>query len=664
MCSEGELLSPGMKGLAMTPEQIIATVMALLAAEPADKAFPTIAAGGAAAEYPVTIEACPRPLPAAEVEGKTVICGRVDVPEDHDASGGPRIKLSFAVLKARTQSPAPDPLIYLHGGPGGGAVRDLAGIVVPIFEGHRARRDVVTFDQRAAGISSDMVTCFGTFENSLLDLFQPANLDGAKIQDMLSKCTDELKAGGRNLSAYNTVQNAKDVRAVMQALGYGDYNIYGISYGTKLALEVMRSAPEGVRSVVIDSVFPPNARAYDTNILPVQEGVQQVINQCAADAACAAAFPDLEATIQRVAVKLEKNPIPASRGRPEINVTTLIKLFEDRNAYGHWPNATGYIPLIVTEWDRGETGTYDQLASGTTARAPESAEMLKPYADRLAPDQMVIALMLLEGAAGAARDNRNEAHALSALSDSLTRSAQGGTSLALRLDKAMTDAMIATRSKEEMLRFASAYAGLARQTPSRAQLRALIIDHLPAANIDPTLALLDQLTDGDVAEVFAAVSAEARGRYKPIIDILDLMVVACTEDLPFNSREGMQAVVDGLKFRFLAKSSNVDDTLYQLCPYIPPALPFPGFHDPVTSDIPSLVMYGFNDTQTATEEALLAAEGLSRSTALGFPEAGHAALVFSQCAKDIGMAFVERPTEALATGCIETLRPKFILPGN
>lgn len=263
----------------MTPDQIIATVMAQLTTEPAATSFPVIAGGGAVAEYPVIIEACPRPLPPAEVEGKTVICGRVDVPERHDKPEGPRIALSFAVLKAHTQSPAPDPLIYLHGGPGGGAVRDLAGIVVPIFEGYRARRDVVTFDQRAAGISSDMVTCFSTFENSLLDLFQPASLDTAKFTDILSKCTGELKSNGRDLSAYNTVENARDVRALMQTLGYSDYNIYGISYGTKLALEVMRSAPEGVRSVVIDSVFPPNARAYDTNILPVQEGVQQVINQ-------------------------------------------------------------------------------------------------------------------------------------------------------------------------------------------------------------------------------------------------------------------------------------------------------------------------------------------------------------------------------------------------
>jgi pimeloyl-ACP methyl ester carboxylesterase len=646
----------------MNADQVIAAVMALLAAEPADKAFPTITAGGARPEFPVTVEACPRPLPAAEVEGKTVICGRVDVPEDHDEPDGPRIALSFAVLKAHTQSPAPDPLVYLHGGPGGGAVRDLAGIVVPIFEGHRARRDIVTFDQRAAGISSDMVTCFSTAENSIVDLFRRDKLDNAKTEEIFGKCTTELKNGGRNVSAYNTVQNARDVRAVMQALGYGDYNLYGISYGTKLALEVMRTAPEGVRSVVIDSVFPPNARAYDTNILPVQEGVQKVVDQCAADAACAAAFPDLEATIQRVAVKLEKNPIPAARGRPEINVKTLIALFEDRNAYGHWPNTTGHIPLIVTEWDRGETGTYDTLASGATARAPDGGELLKPFAGKLTADQTVIARLLLEGAATARRDETFTGYALASLSDSLAMSARDVTSLAKRLDKMMTDAIVATRSREDMLRFASAYAALARMAPDRATLRALIVDHLPADDIDPTLALLAQLTDGDVAAVFFAVSKEARTIYKPLVDVLDLMVVACTEDTPFNSREGMQKVVDGLKFRFLAQSTYVDTTTYDLCAYLPPALPSPGFHDPVTSDIPTLVMYGFNDTQTSTEEALLAAEGLSRVTTLGFPEAGHAALVFSQCAKDIGLAFVERPGEELATDCIATLKPRWVLP--
>lgn len=226
----------------------------------------------------------------------------------------------------------------------------------------------------------------------------------------------------------------------------------------------------------------------------------------------------------------------------------------------------------------------------------------------------------------------------------------------------MTDAIIRTRSREDMLRFVSAYASLARMAPDRATLRTLIVDHLPADDVDPTLALLEQLTDGDVAEVFSAVSKEARNIYKPLVDVLDLMVVACTEDVPFNSREGMQKVVDGLKFKFLAKSTYVDSSTYDLCTYLPPSLPTPGFHDAVTSDIPTMVLYGFNDTQTSTEEALLAASGLTRATTLGFPEAGHAALVFSQCAKDIGLAFVERPGEPLATDCIATLKPKWILP--
>lgn len=646
----------------MNTEQIIATILGLLSAEPADKAFPIIASGGAVAAFPVTIEACPRPLPATEVEGQTVICGRVDVPENHDTPEGTRISLAFAVLKARTLSPAPDPLVYLHGGPGGGAVRDLAGIVVPLWEGHRARRDVVTFDQRAAGISSDMVTCFSTFETSLLDLFQPAKLDDSKQKEIFSKCTAELKEEGRDLSAYNTVQNARDVQAIMQTLGYPEYNIYGVSYGTKLALEVMRSAPEGLRSVVIDSVFPPNARAYDTNILPVQEGVQQVINQCAADTACAAAFPDLEATIQRVAIKLEKNPIPAARGRPEINVKTLISLFEDRNSFGHWPNTTGHIPLIVTEWDRGETGTYDRLSSSTAGAAKDPGEILKPFADKLTPEQTVIARMLLEGANAAARDEMVRRYALSSLSDSLAKTSRGETSLSVRLDKMMTDAMIRTGAREEMLSFAADYASLAHKAPDREILRTLIVTHLPAQDIDPTLALLAQLTDGDVQAVFAAVSKETRTIYKPLVDVLDLMVVACTEDMPFNSPEGMKAVVNGLKFKFLAQSSYVDTTAYDLCPYVPPALPRPDFHEAVTSDIPTLVLSGFNDTQTSTEEALLAAKGLKNATALGFPEAGHGALIFSQCAKDIGLAFVERPDAALSTRCIETLKPKWVLP--
>lgn len=646
----------------MTPEQIIAVVTGLLAAEPASLNFPVIAAGGAEAAYPVRIEACPRPLPPLEVEGKTVICGRVAVPENHDRAGGPQIELAFAVLKARTQSPAPDPVIYLHGGPGGGAVRDLAGIVVPLWDSYREDRDVVTFDQRAAGISSDMVTCFGRLDARIADLMSPASMTDEAVTSLVGECAEEVKSSGRDLPSYNTVQNAKDVRALMATLGYDSYNIYGVSYGTKLGLEVMRSAPEGVRSVILDSVAPPNAPFYDTNIVPVEEGIQQVIDQCAADAACAAAYPDLEATIQRVAEKLRLNPIPAARGRAEVNVATLIGLFEERNAYGHLPRATAHIPLIVTEWDRGETRTWDMLSSGGTAHLPATGEILAPHADALTPDQTGLATLLLDGAAARRTGDGATARGLQALSDSLSRQASGATGLAKRFDAAMTEAIIRTGSREAMLAFAQAYAALASEAPSRAALAALVRDRLPAGDVAPTLAMLDQLTDGDVAAVFAAVSGEARTAYAPVVGVMDLMVVACQEDMPFNSIEGMNAVVDGLKFRFLAQSTYVDASPYQVCAHLPPALPMPGFHDPVVSDIPTMVLYGFNDTQTSTADARLAAASLTNARIYGYPEAGHGALIFSQCARDMGRAFIEHPERAPADGCIDGLRPDWVLP--
>jgi hypothetical protein len=146
--------------------------------------------------------------------------------------------------------------------------------------------------------------------------------------------------------------------------------------------------------------------------------------------------------------------------------------------------------------------------------------------------------------------------------------------------------------------------------------------------------------------------------------VLNMMVVARTEDFPFNSRAGMQEVVDGLKPKFLARSAIVDGSAHDLCTYLPPSLPTPGFHDALTSDIPTMVLGGFNDTQTWTEEALLASEGLTRATTLGFPEAGHAALVFSQCARNIGLAFVARPGEPVAINSIATLKSKWILPAD
>jgi pimeloyl-ACP methyl ester carboxylesterase len=646
----------------MTPDQILATVMALLAAEPDPAAFPAVTGGGADARYPVTVAPCPRPLAAGEIEGKTVICGTVDVPERHAAPDGRRISLAFGLYKSRSLAPAEDPVIYLHGGPGGGAVADLATTFYFLFDQYRDRRDIVTFDQRAAGLSSDMVTCFNTFEGNIFELFTGTG-DDAQTAAMLADCMAELNAG-RDIAAYTTPENARDVQALMRTLGYGTWNLYGVSYGTKLALEVLRTAPEGTRSVVLDSVAPPNSRFYDENILPLSESIDAVVRLCAEDAACDAAFPDLRATILRVADELDRSPIPAERGRPAVTLETLVSMFESRNSFNSWPNVTAHIPLVLNEWDRGDTTTWDMISAGGTARAPTTAERLQPHEGKLTPEQRALAALLFEGAAAGRTEAAARAAAVGALEASLARGATGAQGLARRFDAAVTASIVASRDRDAMLAFARAYAGLARQEPSRATLEALVRDHLSAADVEGVLALLAQLTEGDVAEVFANVGTEFRQRIKPLVGVTDLAIVACQEDVPFNSLDGYRAFTAALPWPFLARPEFSGSSLYEFCPGLAPALPFEGFHDPVASDIPTLVLWGYNDTQTSMKDALLAAESLTGAQAVGFPEAGHGALVFSKCARDIGRAFIDRPGEPVNAGCTEALRPRFVLsPG-
>ena len=646
----------------MTPEQIIAVVTALLAAEPDPAAFSVIKAGGAHPAYPVTVEACPaQAVPPTEVEGRTVICGRVTVPEDHAKPEGRRIDLAFAVLKARTQSPVPDPVIYLHGGPGGGALTALSGVVRPLFDGYRNRRDVVTFDQRAAGISSDMVTCFHTLGGDLFELLVPSAAADDMQTVFFKDCLAELAEQGTDLTAYNTYQNALDVRAVMQALGYPEYNIYGVSYGTTLGLEVMRSAPEGVRSVVLDSVSPPQAKVYEENAKPTQESIQAVLDQCAADAACAKAYPDLEAVLMRVAAQLQMAPIPAARGKPEVTIMTLIDLFAKRNTYGALPSATAYIPLILTEWDRGDTTTWDLVAAGATAAPPGTAQRLQPFVGRLTPDQKTLAGLLFEMAASEAREDQGQYAAVQALAESLKAKSAGASDLMGRFGDLLQASIVGRKSKDATLSFLRAIAALVPMSPSKEVLRDLVADHIPPADQPDILAVLDLMTDADVAAFFADVSEQARSSWAGYVAGVDLFIVACQESVPFNTRAGFEAFSASLKFPFLNLDTKEQAEMFEICALFPPA-PRQGYHDPVTSDIPALVLYGLNDTQTSSADAKDTAAKLGRARVLGFPEAGHAALIFSQCARDIGLAFVEQPTAELATGCIETLRPKWVLP--
>ncbi|TES89050.1 MAG: alpha/beta fold hydrolase [Anaerolineales bacterium] len=248
---------------------------------------------------------CPFSVPGDQ----TVECGFVVVPEDHENPDGPTIKLAVAVFKDQSDAHLPDPVIILSGGPGEKTVHN-APAITQAFAPIRQDRDLIIFDQRGVGLSEPALECPEVVQVSFELLDEPDT--GIAMQesfDAVMACRDRLLSEGHNLSAYNTVQNAADVEAIRVALGYEQLNLWGGSYGSQLAQATMRDYPDGIRSTVIESVYPLEVSfVVDTNST-VPDAIMRLLATCTADEACDSAYPNLQEVLFEIIDRLNAEPV-------------------------------------------------------------------------------------------------------------------------------------------------------------------------------------------------------------------------------------------------------------------------------------------------------------------------------------------------------------------
>ena len=246
-----------------------------------------------------------------EPPGHDVECGWVIVPEDHIRPEGKTIKLATARFKSDASQPEPDPVIYLEGGPGGSALKSYISQFDFLFGPLLEKRDVILFDQRGTGYSQPALTC-PEYNQAVIDML-PKDLKAAESEAIANKallaCRDRLVKDGVNLDVYNSAQNAADIEALRQALDYDRVNLYGISYGTRLALTALRDAPARLRSVVIDSVYTPQADLYSQIPVNGERAFEAMFRACAAEPTCAENYPDLRDTFFALKAKLDKQPV-------------------------------------------------------------------------------------------------------------------------------------------------------------------------------------------------------------------------------------------------------------------------------------------------------------------------------------------------------------------
>ena len=244
-------------------------------------------------------------------------CGMLAVPEDRNHPDGRRIRLQVAVIESTGAESDDGPVLYLDGGPGGNTIASLQ-YVLPAFEPFLENHDFVFFDQRGVGSSSPSLECPGLkqfFYTVLGEDLAPEEYRRRTL-DATEECLRDLTSRGANISAYNSVENAADVEDLRRVLGYEQWNLFGISYGTRLALTVMRDFPAGVRSAVLDSVYPLQVNLFTENLDNTARSLRLLFDSCSADPVCAANYPDLETVFYEQVDALEQQPVEVPLQNP------------------------------------------------------------------------------------------------------------------------------------------------------------------------------------------------------------------------------------------------------------------------------------------------------------------------------------------------------------
>jgi pimeloyl-ACP methyl ester carboxylesterase len=289
---------------------------------------------------------CPFPVP----NGYTIECGYLIVPENRARNDSGSIQLAVAIVRAPQASQQP-PVLYLAGGPGSSALdeflSDTEGWDYPFLQ----TRDLILLDQRGTGYSFPTLDC--------PELADADFTEGNPEQE----CHSRLLAEGIDLTAYNSAENGADVADLRRALGYAEWDLLGISYGTRLALVVMRDQPQGVRSVVLDSPFPPNANTPIDEALNVWESLQTLFADCDADAYCRQNYPNLERVFLDTVADLNDQPADDLFGDD-----LFFAITEALNDTASIP----LLPWVIYAVSDGNYDALDEIASGEGFRAAVS----------------------------------------------------------------------------------------------------------------------------------------------------------------------------------------------------------------------------------------------------------------------------------------------------
>jgi len=306
-------------------------------------------------------------LSAPWAPGIRAECATVTVPENPAAPDRAAIQLFVARVPSHNPVPREDPLTIIAGGPGQSAA-DFYMSMRSAFEPIRRDRDLILIDQRGTGRSAPL-TCPGVTTASL-ELAAPDTLPA-----LMRDCLADLGADPRY---YTTSVAVADLEQVRRALGVTQWNVYGISYGTRVAQHYLRHYPAQTRALILDGVVPSDAALGPEIAGHAQRALDQLLARCVAEPPCAARFAQSREQLDALMTTLSAAPITLQLPNPrtgalETQTLSLAHLTAVIRLLSYSPQTAALLPLLISE---AHAGNFAPIAAQSQMIADELERVL------------------------------------------------------------------------------------------------------------------------------------------------------------------------------------------------------------------------------------------------------------------------------------------------
>ncbi len=298
------------------------------------------------AQAALNFERCTVTLQAFEVDAECATFKRHENPSDTTSR---LIGLSVVKLASYSPEPEADAFTMIQGGPGGSSI-DLAVSHGVVFNEIRKKRDILVIDQRGTG-RSNLLACdmpdepVGTFDPVL-------------ARKLTKECVDKLSKNN-DLRYFTTSIAVDDLEALREAAGYTQLNLYGVSYGTRVAQHYLRKYPQSTRSVVLDGVVPIGLNLAGGEIARRwEDSFTQLNARCQANSDCKAKHGDLREKYQALKQRFTDQHISISVRHPltaeSVDYTfTEDSLFVALRLMLYSTEHSALVPLLLSETDKG-----------------------------------------------------------------------------------------------------------------------------------------------------------------------------------------------------------------------------------------------------------------------------------------------------------------------